>query len=87
MAQRFEQIQNHALALQDFLSLERLLLLKLAHFSCVSEEAAVPEELISEQITALFDLKAETDNRIGARCAQASASAVQSVLSCFPAEP
>lgn len=87
MASQTERIQNHTQALQEFLSLEKYLLLKLAHLACICEDQALPDEMLNDQLIALFDLKKEADNRLGRRSAEADKQSIQSILSCFPAKP
>lgn len=87
MASQTEQIQNHTQVLQEFLSLEKYLLLKFAHLACVCEDQTLPDEMLNDQLIALFDLKKEADNRLGKRSAEADKQSIQSILSCFPAKP
>lgn len=87
MASQTEQIESHTQALEEFLSLEKFLLLKFSHLACICEEPTLPDEMLCDQLAALFDLKKEADNRLGRRSAEADKQLMQSILSCFPTKP
>ncbi len=87
MASQTERLQNHTQVLQEFLSLEKYLLLQFAHLACICEDQTLPDEMLNDQMIALFDLKKEADSRLGRRNAEADKHSIQSVLSCFPAKP
>ena len=80
MASQTERLQNHTQVLQEFL-------LQFAHLACICEDQTLPDEMLNDQMIALFDLKKEADSRLGRRNAEADKHSIQSVLSCFPAKP
>ena len=59
----------------------------MAHLACICEDQTLPDEMLNDQMIALFDLKKEADSRLGRRNAEADKHSIQSVLSCFPAKP
>ena len=87
MASQSEQIQNHAQILQEFLSLEKYLLLKFSNLACVCESQALPDEMLKEQSITLLDLKKEVNHHLGSRQAEADKQELQAVLNCFPEKP
>lgn len=73
--------------LPPLLLLEEAQLLHYAHFAGICEKATLPEELLSEQLTILFDLKQECGKRIGKHTAEASQQDIRRILNCFPQDP
>ena len=73
--------------LNPLVLLEQALLLRYAHFAILWETPSLPEDLLSEQLTILSDLRQETDKRIGNASADATKAQIQQVLRIFPKDP
>ena len=74
-------------SLSPLLLLEQAQLLRYAHFSVLCENTSLPEDLLSEQLTILSDIRQETEKRIGNSGAEASNEEVQQLFKRFPKEP
>lgn len=67
--------------------LEQAQLLRYAHFAILCEEAALPEDLLSDQLTILSDLRQESEKRLATSPAEASQEEIRQVLNLFAKDP